>query len=218
MTDFGMVTLFAILILLGGAVVVIAILGYLYFSLKSRVSQQVEYGLSVWRERELDAIRKEQAESAQQQALAQLQQWREQELDSVRKQQLEVARSEACVQLEQWKTEYSQGIRQQAIQQSQAVTLGKITEHFVPYLPDFVFNPKDARFLGSPIDFVVFDGLNEGEVKRIVLLEVKTGMSTLNTRERKIRDAVQSGKVEWMEIRPQLELSQTTQTLPTHAM
>ena len=218
MTEFGMVTLFAILILLASAVVVIAILGYLYFSLKSRVSQQVEYGLSVWRERELDAIRKEQAESAQQQALAQLQQWREQELDSVRKQQLEVARSEACVQLEQWKTEYSQGIRQQAIQQSQAVTLGKITEHFVPYLPDFVFNPKDARFLGSPIDFVVFDGLNEGEVKRIVLLEVKTGMSALNTRERKIRDAVHSGKVEWIEICPQLELSQTTQILPTNAM
>ncbi len=217
MTESGIVTLFAILILLGGAVVVIAILGYLYFSLKSRVSQQVEYGLSVWRERELGAIRKEQAESAQQQALAQLQQWREQELDSVRKQQLEVARSEACVQLEQWKTEYSQGIRQQAIQQSQAVTLGKITEHFVPYLPDFVFNPKDARFLGSPIDFVVFDGLNEGEVKRVVLLEVKTGMSALNTRERKIRDAVQSGKVEWMEIRPQLELSQTPQILSTHA-
>ena len=84
-------------------------------------------------------------------------------------------------------------------------------------MPDFVFNPKDARFLGSPIDFVVFDGLNEGEVKRVVLLEVKTGMSALNTRERKIRDAVQSGKVEWMEIRPQLELSQTPQILTTHA-
>jgi predicted Holliday junction resolvase-like endonuclease len=112
---------------------------------------------------------------AQQQALAQLQQWREQELDSVRKQQLESARSEASVSLEQWKAECTQTIRQEAIQKSQSVTLGKMTEHFIPYLPDFTYNPKDARFLGSPVDFVVFDGLNEGEVKSVVFVEVKTG-------------------------------------------
>ncbi len=217
MTEFGILALFIVIALLAGAVVIIAILGYLYFSLKARISRQVEYELSVWRERDLDTVRKEQTELAQQQASAQLQQWREQEIDSVRKQQLEIARSEASVQLEQWKTEYSQTIRQQAIHQSQAVTLGKITEHFIPYLPEFCFNPKDARFLGSPIDFVIFDGLNEGEVKRIVLLEVKTGMSALNARERRIRDAVQSGKVEWMEMRPQLELSKTEHSLPSNA-
>ena len=83
--------------------------------------------------------------------------------------------------------------------------LGKITEHFIPYLPDFAYNPKDARFLGSPIDFIVFDGLNDGEVKGIVFVEVKTGSSALSTRERRIKDAVQSGRVAWLELRPQLE-------------
>jgi predicted Holliday junction resolvase-like endonuclease len=38
------------------------------------------------------------------------------------------------------------------------VTFGKVTEHFIPDLPDFAYNPKDARFLGSPVDFIVFDG------------------------------------------------------------
>ena len=147
---------------------------------------------------------------AQKEALAQLQQWREQELDLVRKQQLEVARSEAVVRLEQWKVEYTQVIRQEAIQKSQAVTIGKVTEHFVPYLPDFAYNPKDARFLGSPVDFVVFDGLNDGEVKGVIFVEVKTGTSTLSARERRIRDAVQSGKVQWIELRPQLEQSQSS--------
>ena len=62
-------------------------------------------------------------------------------------------------------------------------------------------NPKDAQFLGRPVDFVVFDGLDEGEVRRIVFVEVKTGVSTLTTRERRVRDAVRAGRVEWQELR-----------------
>src|SRR6478752_9739352 len=79
---------------------------------------------------------------------------------------------------------------------SRAVTRGQIYEQLVPYLPDFEFNPKDAVFLGRPVDFVVFDGLDEGEVRRVVFVEVKTGGSTLNTRERRVRDAVRAGRVE----------------------
>ena len=182
-----------LLVLLVVAAILIAILAYLYLSLKSQMSQQIE------------KIRKEQTESARKEALSHLQQWREQELELTRKQQLETARSEAMVQLARWKVEYTHVIRQEAIQKSQAVTVGKVTEHFVPYLPGFAYNPKDARFLGSPIDFVVFDGLNDGEVKGVVFVEVKTGTSALSTRERRIRDAVQAGRVQWVEIRPQLE-------------
>jgi predicted Holliday junction resolvase-like endonuclease len=43
-------------------------------------------------------------------------------------------------------------------------------------LPEFCeeFNSRDARFLGSPLDFVVFRRLEEGdEVRRIVFVEVK---------------------------------------------
>lgn len=183
------------------------VLAYLYFSLRTQMTRRIQAEYQTWRERDIETIRKEQREIAAQDALAQLQQWREKEIDSVRKQQLEMARSEASVYLEQWKSECTQTIRQEAIQKSQAVTLGKVTEHFIPYLPDFTYNPKDARFLGSPIDFVVFDGLNDGEVKSIVFVEVKTGASALSTRERRIRDAVESGKVQWIELRPQQELN-----------
>lgn len=96
---------------------------------------------------------------------------------------------------------YTRRIRESAIQQSRAVTRGQIYEQLVPYLPEFQFNPKDAQFLGKPVDFVVFDGLDEGEVRRIVFVEVKTGASTLTTRERRVRDAIRCGRVEWQEIR-----------------
>lgn len=100
-----------------------------------------------------------------------------------------------------WKAAYTRAVRQDAIQRSLAVTTGKVYEQLVPFLPDFDFNPKDARFLGSPVDFVVFDGLSDGAVRRIVFVEVKTGAADLSARERRVRDAVQGGQVEWLEMR-----------------
>jgi predicted Holliday junction resolvase-like endonuclease len=102
-----------------------------------------------------------------------------------------------------WKARYSAAIRENAVQRSLAITSGKVHEQLVPYLPEFGFNPKDARFLGSPVDLVVFDGLSEGDVRRVVFLEVKTGGSggALNRRERQVRAAVEARAVEWAELR-----------------
>ncbi len=96
---------------------------------------------------------------------------------------------------------FARRMRVEGAQQSRAVTRGQIYEQLVPYLPGFRFNPKDAQFLGRPVDFVVFDGLDEGELRRIVFIEVKTGGAKLTTRERLVRDAIRQGNVEWAEIR-----------------
>lgn len=100
-----------------------------------------------------------------------------------------------------WKVKYSARIRQDAVQRSQAVTAGKVHEQLIPYLPAFPFNPKDVRFLGSPVDLVVFDGLAEGRLRRVIFLEVKTGGASLTSRERCVRDVIQAREVEWAELR-----------------
>ena len=100
-----------------------------------------------------------------------------------------------------WKAGYTRAVRQDAVQRSVAVIAGKVYEQLVPYLPDFPFNPKDVRFLGSPVDFVVFDGLSDGHVTRIVFVEVKTGGADLSTRERRVRAAVADRRIEWHELR-----------------
>jgi predicted Holliday junction resolvase-like endonuclease len=87
------------------------------------------------------------------------------------------------------------------LERSRAITVGNFTQHFVPHMPDFAFDPRDVRFLGSPIDFVVFDGLSEGDLRRIVLVEVKTGNASLSARERAVRDAVVDRRVQWLEYR-----------------
>jgi predicted Holliday junction resolvase-like endonuclease len=100
-----------------------------------------------------------------------------------------------------WKARYTRALRRDAVARSAAVTTGKVSEQLLPFLPDFPFNPRDARFLGSPVDLIVFDGLSEEAVRRVVLVEVKTGGAGLSGRERLVRDAVRDGRVEWVELR-----------------
>jgi len=100
---------------------------------------------------------------------------------------------------------HAQAVREarlDAARRSRAVSLGKAVEHLVPFAADFPFEPGDARFLGSPVDFVVFDGLRaHDEVEEIVFVEVKTGQSRLTARERSVRRAVEEGRVSWLETR-----------------
>ncbi len=96
-------------------------------------------------------------------------------------------------------------IREDAIKKSEAVIRGKVTEHLMPYFPEFRYNPKDVRFIGTPVDLIVFDGLSEGEVKQVVFVEVKTGRETSVTpRERLVRDCIQSRAVGYEIIRSSL--------------
>lgn len=115
--------------------------------------------------------------------------------------ELRAARREVDAEIAEWRLQHERSIRRDAVRRSQAVTVGKVTEHLAPFLPDFPYNPKDARFVGSPIDFVVFDGLNENDLRGIVFLEVKTGTAVLNPREKQVREAVLRQCVQWEEFR-----------------
>lgn len=92
-------------------------------------------------------------------------------------------------------------IRADAVRRSSAVVSGKVTEHLAPYMAAFPYDPKDARFLGTPVDLIVFDGMSEDSLREIVFLEIKSGSATLSTRERRIRDAVLARRVVWREFR-----------------
>lgn len=138
-------------------------------------------------------------------ARMQFDEWQKNEIASIREQQREIATREALLQHEDWKRNTEDILRRDAISRSRSVTTGKVTEQMVPYFTEFPFNPKDARFIGSPIDFVVFDGLNDGEVKEVVIVEVKTASSTLSKREKQIREVVQARKIQWKELRLRVE-------------
>ena len=117
--------------------------------------------------------------------------WRSTELETQ-------ANEKAELLFKEWMQRDEKRIREDAIQKSAAVISGKITEHLIPFFPTFKYNPKDARFMGSPVDIVVFDGLSEGEVRKVIFVEVKTGKTaSLSTRERKVRDCVENKNVSY---------------------
>jgi len=89
------------------------------------------------------------------------------------------------------------GIREEAVKKSRAVIGGQFSEQLAPYLPDFPYKPTEARFIGKPIDFIIFNGMDDKEIKDDVFLEVKSGKSALSTPERRLRDAVKNKKVRW---------------------
>lgn len=89
-----------------------------------------------------------------------------------------------------------------AIKRSKAVINGQMVEQIAPFLPNFPCNPADVRFVGKPIDFVAFPGASENnEIKEVVFIEVKTGNSVLSPREKEIKDAIQQGRVRYVEYR-----------------
>jgi predicted Holliday junction resolvase-like endonuclease len=92
-------------------------------------------------------------------------------------------------------------IRRDAIERSGAAIRGRVSETFAPYLPGWEFEPGDCRFLGTPVDFVVFDGLHAGRCDRVVLVEVKSGSAMPSPLQRRVRDAAIEGRVEWREVR-----------------
>ena len=89
--------------------------------------------------------------------------------------------------------------REDAIKQSRAVLSGQFSEQIAPYLRDFPFNPTEARFIGKPIDFVVFRGMDKKRIEEIVFVEVKSGQSQLSKIEKSLKSAVENKNVSWHE-------------------
>ena len=93
-------------------------------------------------------------------------------------------------------------IRKDAIKRSRSVIGGQVAEQIAPFLPGFPCDAADARFIGKPVDFIAFPGLNTGNtVNEVLLIEVKTGKSALSGREREIKRAVAEGRVRYVEYR-----------------
>ena len=93
-------------------------------------------------------------------------------------------------------------LRKDAAERSGHVLSGRVLERFSPLMRDFPFDPHDAVWIGHPVDFIVFDGLSSerqgaAQLDRVILLEVKSGSGKLSKRQRRIKEVVEAGMVEW---------------------
>lgn len=104
--------------------------------------------------------------------------------------------------VKEWLEKEEERIRQDAILRSARSLSGKAVEKFIPFLDKFPYNPHDVRWLGDPIDFVIFDGYSsKGDLTQIVFCEVKSGDSKLSNSQKKIKEVVEGKRVKWFEFK-----------------
>jgi predicted Holliday junction resolvase-like endonuclease len=135
-------------------------------------------------------------------ATAEFEKFKETELEAQKKIITENTLAAARNVLAEWIAENEERIRKDAANRSVRNVMGKVTEQLLPFSEAMsLFNPKDARFLGSPIDLIIFDGSEElKEEINIVFIEVKTGTSALSKRQRLIKEAIESKRVFWKRV------------------
>ncbi|WP_174493826.1 Holliday junction resolvase-like protein [Acinetobacter sp. Marseille-Q1623] len=98
--------------------------------------------------------------------------------------------------------------KKRSVNTSRAVLKGKMAEQLAPIMPQFQYLPSDAKFLGDPIDYVVFDGYSafrddEGAAEEIeiVLIDIKSGGARLTKGQHAIAQAIRAGRVRFETIR-----------------
>lgn len=105
------------------------------------------------------------------------------------------ATSRADVLNREWVLEREKVSRAEAVKQSGATIRGNVTQHLAPYFPDFPWNPRDTRFIGTPIDLVVFSGLSdEKDLGDIIFVEIKSGKTgALSESQKKVKRYLENG-------------------------
>ena len=91
--------------------------------------------------------------------------------------------------------------RKDSVKKQRATIKGQISETLAPWSMTVVDSVSELNFLGNPIDFIGFKGLDgKGDVD-IKFIEVKSGKSKLNQNQKRVKDAVIAKRIEWVETR-----------------
>tara|TARA_B100000029_G_C17424721_1_gene905619 strand:- start:257 stop:721 length:465 start_codon:yes stop_codon:yes gene_type:complete len=115
-------------------------------------------------------------------------------------------------QFDAWCITKEKEIRKDSVARSRNIIRGQATEHLAPLMME-EYSLKDYRFLGNPIDFIIYNGLGDvadgksDTIESIIFLDIKTGKSRLSKIQRRIRDCIRNGNVEFRVYNPDKEKS-----------
>lgn len=91
--------------------------------------------------------------------------------------------------------------RKDAVFRSRAVLSGQFSEQLAPFFPGFNFKPTECKFLGKPVDFIVFKGMDNKKIDEVVFVEVKSGKSKLSDVEKSLKETIENKNIRWEEYR-----------------
>ena len=92
-------------------------------------------------------------------------------------------------------------LRREAIERATRKHLPKLLSHMVPTFASSRLNPQDIKTIFHPIDFVIFDGLRQGKLDRILLMDRKSDNALQIGVQKAIEDTIKSHAIEWRTLR-----------------
>ncbi len=129
-------------------------------------------------------------------------------LSNLRRGQLSIAYEQ---QLAALKLEHQQQMteaKKRSVNTSRAVIKGKMAEQLAPLFPEFHYLPSDAKFLGDPVDYIIFDGYTDfrdgdgrAEDINVILVDIKSGQARLSKGQQAIAQAIEAGRVRFETVR-----------------
>jgi predicted Holliday junction resolvase-like endonuclease len=98
--------------------------------------------------------------------------------------------------------------RQQSVETSRRTIKGQIAEQLAPILAGFPYLPSDSRFIGDPIDYIIFKGYTDfkdhhgsGDDIELVIVDIKNNKAQLSDGQKQIAKAIETGKVRFDTVR-----------------
>lgn len=78
-------------------------------------------------------------------------------------------------------------------QRSLSASYGRITEQWFPLMEGYPYDSANFRFLGTPVDGIQF------EDDRVIFVEFKSHRAELSATQRRLKKAIEAGRVYWEE-------------------
>jgi predicted Holliday junction resolvase-like endonuclease len=112
--------------------------------------------------------------------------------------------SEMEEKLEDWKKEKEKEIVEKVLKDYGMYILKNLGEKFAPFyvMYKYKIDPRDIRFIGCPIDYIAFKGLEEKDYDNLEILFIKVNQENreLTDREMAIKNAIENKKIKWLSI------------------
>lgn len=90
-----------------------------------------------------------------------------------------------------------EAIREAAVKRGRAKVPAIARNLMDPRIAATGYNPYDIKALLHPVEFVVFDGMDAGEIRDVVLLSKGSGSDAMRDLARSVAGAVESGRYDW---------------------
>lgn len=107
------------------------------------------------------------------------------------------AKSRALDSKEERFDEKEKELRDAAAERGRKKVSKIINKSMVKELASLNLNPYDIKAIMHPVDYVVFKGMNDDDLKDVLFLSKKTSAPSLEAARRQVKDAVQEKNYDW---------------------